>query len=114
MQLCVRGKEAGRFPLLLLSPLLAFLGHQEKALGRRTGGSWAWGARRAWCNILASFVCLFRVSPSLAPERAEESRLTLEQGLGGKREAEKRGGEETRVQRVSCLPFRGTRSPGHV
>lgn len=86
------GEEAGRFALLLLSPPLAFLGHQEKALARRTGGSWSWGTRHAWRNILPSFIC----SPSfsallgmvLGKSRCHWSRE------GGRRERQRRRGEE--------------------
>lgn len=49
LQLCVRGREAGRFALLLLSPLLAFLGHQEKALTRKD--RWQLGVGGAGCLV---------------------------------------------------------------
>lgn len=68
-----------------------------------------WGARGACCDSLPSFICFtsLSVSLSLAQSGAGGSRLTLEQGQGGKREAkQKKGGDkETRGQRASCLPF---------
>ena len=108
---CVKGKEAGRFALLLLSPLLAFLGPREQALAGSTGGGWvAWGARGAWCDILPSFVGSMAVSALLRAVLGK-ARLTLEQWLG-RRDGEK----ETRGwgPRRSCLRFRGPWSPGHV
>lgn len=92
LQLCVRGEEAGRFALLLLCSPLAFLGHQEKALARRTGGSWSWGTRRAcWCNILPSFICF----PSLSALQRGKCRCHWSWGGGGgRRKRQRRRGEE--------------------
>lgn len=90
------GEEAGRFVLPLLSPPLAFLGQQEKALVRKTGGSWVWGTRRAWCNILPSFIC----SPSVSQPCSEWCWGQTAAGChwsreGGRRERQrKRGAKE--------------------
>ena len=74
--------------MLLLSPLLAFLGPREQALAGSTGGGWvAWGARGAWYDILPSFVGSMAVSALLRAVLGKV-RLTLEQWLG-RRDGEK-------------------------
>lgn len=93
MQLCVRGKKQVGFAMLLLSLRLALLGRRERALTW-----WQLGAGGQGCVVRQpSILHLFHVSLwlSLAQSGAGGSRLTLEQGQGGKREAkQKKGGDE--------------------
>lgn len=93
-----RGKEAGRFAFLLLSPLLAFLGHQEKALTGRTGGSWVLGARGAWCDSLPSFICSMSLSALLRAVLGKEDDTGAVEGREKREAKQKRGAGDRRQE----------------
>ena len=108
-----QGEEAGRFAWLLLSPLLAFLGHQEKAPTRRTGGSWGWGVRGAWCTTLPRFICSESLSASLRAPLGKAIAGAV--AVGEKRgKGEGRWGQGDKRAKGILPASQGTWSPMHV
>lgn len=80
--MCKGERSRVGFALLLLSPLLAFLGPREQALaGALVAAGWHGGARGAWCDILPSFVGSIASVSALLRAVLRKARLTLEQWL---------------------------------
>lgn len=101
LQLCVGGKRQ----VGLLGFCSLPLWHSWEKARTRTGGSWVWGPRGAWCDILPCFTCSESLSALLG---AVLGKASTEPRQGGKGEAKEKGGGDkaARGQRVSCPPLR--------